>query len=79
MKIAALPPCLLPSRSDLKSRAMRTFKNTALLLGLICLAVGCSREPEFTAPDLVDRNPVRPEEIIEPLPPDTNGTNQAIR
>lgn len=51
-----------------------------MLAGLLCLATlswACRREPEFTRPDVVDKNTVRPEVLSQPVPVVTNATNQA--
>jgi hypothetical protein len=60
-----------------KEKFMSNFRNAMVLVCMLFLLNGCSREPEFAAPDLVDKNPVRPETIIVPQTPETNSTNQA--
>jgi hypothetical protein len=46
------------------------------LCALLLMFGGCSPEQEFTAPPMVDKNPVRPDVIVEPVP--EGATNQQM-
>jgi hypothetical protein len=53
---------------------MKTLAVTVCFGCLVLLASGCNRQQEFVAPNMVDKNEVRPDVIIEPIEPLPPGT-----
>jgi hypothetical protein len=42
-----------------------------------CLLAGCGRDTRIAPPDLIENNPVRPEQLTKPLSEVTNALQQA--
>ena len=62
---------ILPTLRGSKIHHMFVLSPLCLLL-LLC---ACRQEPEFTPPDMVEENVVRPDVVTQPAPVVTNATN----